>query len=267
MKVADMTQQAASQYLPSFRLDGKVAVITGASRGLGLEMARGLASAGARVYLNGRNQSQLETVANAEEHKALCLIPLAFDVEDPRATKEAVDRVLREEGGIDILVNNVGQRDRRGLAEHSIESLQSMLNNHVVASFYLSQLVYQSMSERGGGRIINMTSLSAFLAARNDLAYSTAKGALVSMTRAMAAELGSQGVTVNAIAPGPFATETNADKAASPDGQAWLARRSALGRWGQPSEIAGAAVFLASDAASFITGQVLSVDGGLSIHY
>ncbi|WP_427891869.1 SDR family oxidoreductase [Kribbella sp. GL6] len=241
-----------------FSLNGRTALVTGSVRGLGLEMARGLASVGARVVLNGRDADTLSAAASE--------IPghveyAAFDVTDLDAARSAAAGL----GQVDILVNNVGHRDRRGFGVLDSSALRRMLDVHVASAYSLSRCVAQRLIEAGrSGRIINVSSVMGQLGRTGDVAYPVAKAALDGLTRALAADLGPHGITVNSIAPGTFATEVNAELASDPQWTDWLRSRTALGRWGRPEEIAGAVVFLAGDAASFITGQTLAVDGGIT---
>jgi gluconate 5-dehydrogenase len=242
-------------------LAGRIALVTGASRGLGFEIARRMAEQGARVWLNGRGASAVEAAAERIGPNARAL---PFDIGDDQASAAAFARLA--EDGLDILVNNVGQRDRRPLEQLRRADMAAMLSTNLVAPFDLARRAAPLMQAREYGRIINITSIAADIA-RGDVLYTASKGGLAALTRALAAELGATGITVNAVAPGYFATEANGEMTADPGIARHLARRTSLGRWGEPSEIAGAVAFLAAPEASYITGHTLAVDGGYLTHF
>lgn len=242
-------------------LEGRIALVTGAARGLGFAIAHRLARAGASVWLNGRDRAALDDAADRIGSDARVL---AFDIGDDYATAAAFETLA--EDGLDILVNNVGQRDRRSLAQLRREDMAAMLATNLVAPFDLARRAVPLMEARGYGRIVNITSIAAEIA-RGDVLYTASKGGLAALTRALAAELGGTGITVNAVAPGYFATEANEEMSTDPGIAQHLERRTSLGRWGDPGEIGGAVAFLASPEASYITGHTLAVDGGYLTHF
>ena len=242
-------------------LEGRIALVTGAARGLGFAIAQRLVRAGASVWLNGRDRAALGDAADRIGGDARVL---AFDIGDDDATAAAFATLA--EDGLDILVNNVGQRDRRSLAQLRREDMAAMLATNLVAPFDLARRAVPMMEARGYGRIVNITSIAAEIA-RGDILYTASKGGLAALTRAFAAELGGTGITVNAVAPGYFATEANEEMSTDPGIAQHLERRTSLGRWGDPGEIGGAVAFLASPEASYITGHTLAVDGGYLTHF
>jgi gluconate 5-dehydrogenase len=251
-----------SSYLAQFSLEGKVALVTGAGRGLGFEIAKALAGAGAHVVVNGRDRERLDAAVKAIAEAGGAASAAAFDVADPKAMRAALADIEREHGRLDIVVGNVGQRDRRSLAECEDEAIRTLIEVDLVASLILAREAAQMMLRHGSGRLIFVTSIVAGRSSGRDAIYASAKAGLGGMINALATEYGRHGITVNGIAPGFFATETNAPLWRDAARSAFFEQRTPLGRWGQPEEIGGAAVFLASQAASFVNGHVLVVDGG-----
>ncbi len=248
--------------MASFDLSGRVALVTGGARGLGRAMATALAAHGATVLINGRSQAVLDEAAEVTGgHAAIA------DITDAASREALFARIEADHGGLDILINNAGARARKPLADFAPGDLERVTEGNVFAPFELCRLAAPMMRARGRGRMINIASIAGPIARGGDAAYTAAKAGLIGLTRALAAELGPDGTTVNAIAPGFFATESNAQMVEDPAIGAWLKTRTSLGRWGRAEEIGGAAVFLASDAASFVTGHVLVVDGGHVSHF
>jgi gluconate 5-dehydrogenase len=252
-------------YLENFSLDGKVALVTGAGRGLGLCIAAALARSGAQVIINGRDAGRLQAAARSVADAPIPVATLPFDVTDEDAIGAAFDSIRQRFGRLDILVNNVGARNRKPFLQFSSAEMHGLLQADLVASMLLSQSAAKLMKVAGSGRLIAVTSIAGHLASRADSVYTVAKHGLTGMVRGLAAEFGADGITSNGIAPGGFTTETNAAAYADPEIRGHFERRTPLGRWGHPDEIAGAAVFLASPAASYVNGHVLVVDGGMSI--
>ena len=250
-----------------FDLTRKVALVTGSGRGLGFEIAQALAMAGATVLVNGRRSVQVTQAVEKIQAVGGTAESLIFNVADETARDTALTKIKRLHGRLDILVNNVGMRDRRTIDEVEATDFEALLQVNLTAVYALSRSAATFMRAQHAGRIINMSALASAVGLSHGPSYAASKGGLEALTRMLSVSLGEYGITVNAISAGYFATETNATMQADDALRHKLEGRTSLGRWGQPHEIAGAAVFLASDEASYITGQVLTVDGGCVSHF
>ncbi|HWK62863.1 MAG TPA: SDR family oxidoreductase [Eoetvoesiella sp.] len=253
---------------PDFSLRGKLALITGSAQGLGFSIAQAYAASGASVIINGRDEQRVNGAVERLASQGFSAYPLVMDIGRLREQQDHYKKIQDERGTPDILVNNVGVRIRKSLAQASLDEILELINIDLVAGVQLSKLAAQAMADSGiAGRIITLTSIAGQLARPGDAIYPVAKQGLTGLVRALAVEFGKHGITSNGIAPGTFVTETNQSLAADPVRGPAVAARNPLGRWGQPHEIAGAAVFLASPAASYVNGHILVVDGGFSITF
>jgi NAD(P)-dependent dehydrogenase (short-subunit alcohol dehydrogenase family) len=243
-------------------LEGKTAVVTGGTSGIGRAIAIGLAEAGADVVATGRRQQQMEEVAAEIEARGRKTLRQIADVCDRASLERLLAAMLEKFGKVDILVNCAGIAKRTPTLEASEDEWRGILDTNLIGTLRTCQIFGRPMLERGYGRIINIVSLTSFVAFTEVAAYAASKAALASLTRSLAVEWSKKGVMVNAIAPGVYRTDINAKLLDStPRGQEIL-MRTPMGRYGRPEELVGAAVLLASDSASFIAGEVLVVDGG-----
>jgi gluconate 5-dehydrogenase len=243
-----------------FNLAGRRALITGSSQGIGLSLAKGLAEAGAFVVLNGRDEAKLKAAADEIPGAEI----LAFDATEHDAVRAAVDGFEASGKAIDILVNNAGMQHRGPLEEFPADAFERLLQTNIASVFHVGQAVARHMIQRGRGKIINIASVQTALARPSIAPYTATKGAVGNLTKGMATDWARYGLNCNAIAPGYFETPLNAALMADPTFNAWLEKRTPAGRWGKVEELQGACIFLASDAASFVNGHILYVDGGIT---
>jgi gluconate 5-dehydrogenase len=247
-----------------FDITGRVALITGASRGIGHALARGLLTAGCDVVLNARNAEQL---ARARHQLAAetggKVYAVAFDVTAPAAVAAGVARAEELAGPLDILVNNAGVQHRTPFTDFADADWQRLLDTNLTSAFLVGREVARRMAARGAGKIVNICSLQSEVARPGIAAYAATKGAVKMLTKGMCADLAPHGVQVNGLGPGYFETELTAPLVADPEFSAWVCKRTPAGRWGRVEDLVGTLIFLASPASDFVNGQVVYVDGGM----
>jgi gluconate 5-dehydrogenase len=248
----------------TFRLDGRLALVTGSSSGIGLALARGMGQAGAALVLNGRDAAKLAQAAAELRSLGLTVHEVPFDVTDIAAVDAAVARIEADIGAIDILVNNAGITRRGAFHELPVADWQAVMQTNVDSLFFVGQAVAKRMVPRGAGRIINICSVMSELGRPGTAVYTASKGAVKMLTKGMAIDLGPLGITVNGIGPGYFKTELTQKLVDDPAFSAWLINRTPSRRWGDVDDLAPAAVFLASEAGRFVNGHILYVDGGVT---
>jgi gluconate 5-dehydrogenase len=247
-----------------FSLAGRVALVTGSSQGIGLAIAEGLANAGAAVVLNGRDGAKLEAASKHLQGQGHKVDIATFDVTDEAAATDAVSQIIADHGKIDILFNNAGMQFRTTLEDYPIAKWRELFQVNVESAFIVGKAVAKHMIAAKSGKIINICSVQSELGRPTIAPYTTTKGAVKMLTKGMCADWAKHGIQVNAIGPGYFKTPLNQALVDNPEFSSWLEKRTPAGRWGTVDELIGAAVFLASDASSFVNGHVLYVDGGIT---
>lgn len=248
-----------------FGVTDKLALVTGSSRGLGKALALTLAEAGARVIVHGRDpQALAETSRMIHQRSGRQAVVTQFDITDRRAVEETLTALIQEHGTPDILVNNAGLQRRAPIQEFDPDDWDALIAANLSSVFYVSRFIAPSMVERGSGKVINIGSVQSHLARQTIAPYSATKGGVAQLTKGMAADLARHNIQVNAISPGYFATEMNRDLVEDEKFDSWLRARTPAGRWGSFDELAGVLLFLSSEASSFVSGQNIFVDGGMT---
>ncbi len=250
-----------------FDLRNQVAFVTGSTRGLGYEIARGLGQAGAKVIVHGRDESSAQAASRKLQAQGLATAWVAFDLDDREACQRAFEQIRDSHQRLDILVNNASIRMRRRLQDIDAMELEAITRTNILSTIEVSRAAVALMKLNHYGRIITISSIAGQIVRFGDFIYPVTKQALNTVTRSLAVEFGRDGILSNAIAPGTFATQFNQALIENPDNIAKMQERNPLQRWGNPAEIVGPVLFLASAAASYVNGQVLAVDGGFSISF
>lgn len=260
--------QIKSSFLNNFNLQGKTALISASSTGLGYAMAMAMARSGATVILNGRQESRLQSLTEAAQSKGLDVNYLCADLSDFEVIDHTITEIKqRYANKVDILINNLGVRNRKAFDQFKADEIVTMIQQNLNAAIYLSQQIIPMMQAQQWGRIISISSIAGRLARKDDSLYPITKMGIEGLVRSLAVQYASDGITSNGIAPGYFMTERNLSMMTTPEEKARHVARVPMQRWGDPEELAGAAVFLASNAASYVNGQVLTIDGGLSASF
>lgn len=250
--------------LSMFSLAGRRALVTGSSRGIGYGIAAALAGAGADVIINGRNEVALGEAASRLAEGGATVRAVAFDVTSEESVNDAVTWIEDDVGPVDILVNNAGMQYRAALEEFPADRFDQVIRTNLHSAFYVGQAVAKRMIPRGHGKIINICSVMSNLARPSIAPYAASKAAIANLTRGMAVDWAKHGLNINGIAPGYIRTELNEALMQNQEFNSWVETRTPMGRWGDPAELGGAAVFLASDASKFVNGHILYVDGAFT---
>ncbi|MDA3920553.1 MAG: SDR family oxidoreductase [Salinisphaera sp.] len=248
-----------------FDISGRLAFVTGSLRGLGATLARGLAERGCHVVLHGRSAGALaDAAATLASETGVSVGHICFDVTDAARVADGVEQLVETYGLPDILVNNAGLQRRAPIAEFNTQDFDAVVATNLSSVFYVAHALARPMSERGSGKIINIGSVQSMLARETIAPYSASKGGVAMLTKGLAADLARYGIQANCISPGYFQTDMNTALWQDPDFDAWIKKRTPAARWGQLEELVGTLVYLSSDASSFVSGQNLFVDGGMT---